>query len=401
MKILVADKFDDAGLEQLKALATDLRHDAGLKGDTLTEAIHEFQPNILIVRSTKVPGTAMSAAEPLEIVIRAGSGFDNIDVSAASQQGIQVCNCPGMNRAAVAELVIGLMCCLDRRIPDNVADLRAGIWNKKGYSKARGLKGHTLGVVGAGAIGEEVVRRALAFDMEVLFTHLGRTRRLVDYPNCRRTEFEELLRGSDFVSLHVPGGETTEALIGETQLRMMRPGAFLINTSRPTVVDQAALQKALEESWIAGAAADVYANEPPADAKEIDTPLAKLPNFYGTHHIGASTEQAQMAVAEEAIRIVREYKASGKVLNCVNVSPGKAACQLVIRLVNKPGALAHVFDQLSRAEINVEEMDHVIYEGGAAASAHIRLDKRPDDDILKRIREAPASQVIGLDVLTV
>lgn len=398
MKVLVADKFEEEGLQQLRAVASEVVYDAALKDDSLKQRIAEFSPNVLIVRSTKVNAEAMDASDRLKVVIRAGSGYDTIDVDAASAHGISVANCPGMNAAAVAELTMGLILAMDRRIPDNVADLRAGKWDKKGYSRARGVKGRTLGVIGAGRIGTEVARRALAFDMDVLFTHLGRNRRLVDFPNCERTEVDDLLRRSDVVTIHVPGGADTRALMDEEHLRMMKPSAMLINTSRASVIDEGALMKALQEGWIHFAAVDVYADEPPADGTTIESPLKDLPNLYGTHHIGASTAQAQMAVAEETVRIVKEYKATGKVLNCVNAGRGTAACLLILRLVNKPGSLAHVFSNLREAEINVEEMDHVVYQGGAAASAHIRLSQQPADAILEKIR-ADKDHVLGMEVL--
>ena len=398
MKVLIADKFEAEGIEQLKAIAGDLAVDPSLKDDALRQKLAEFQPHVLVVRSTKVPAEVQQASDKLKLIIRAGSGFDTIDIKAASDLGIKVANCPGMNAIAVAELTMGLILALDRRIADNVIDLRAGRWNKKEYSKAAGLKGQTIGIIGAGRIGTEVARRALAFEMDVLFTHLGRNRALADYPNCTRTDFDDLIRRSDVVTVHIPGGSDTNALIDEEMLRQMKPTACLINTSRASVVDEAALAQALKEGWIRAAAVDLYTSEPPADAKEITTPLAELPNLYGTHHIGASTQQAQLAVAAETVRILREYKNTGQVLNCVNITRTDAACLLVLRLKNVPGALAHVFANLAGDEINVQEMDHVVHHGGTAASAHIRLSHLPGDETLARIR-ADKDFILGLDVL--
>ncbi len=400
MKILVADKFETEGLKQLEALGGKVESEPSLAGEALKEKLAASQPDILVVRSTKVPADVQDAAESLKLIIRAGSGVDNIDLDAASDRGLYVANCPGMNAVAVAELTMGLLLSVDRRIPDNVVDLRAGKWAKKEYSKARGLKGQTIGIVGAGRIGTEVALRAIAFDMKVLFTHLGRNRALVDHPFCERTDFQDLVRRSDVVTLHVPGTSLTEAMINTEVLKAMKPEAVLINTSRANIVDEAALIVALKEGWIRAAAVDVYHNEPGASDTSITSPLAELPNVYGTHHIGASTEQAQQAVAEEVVRIVAEYKKSGDVLNCVNVTQGEAACLLVVRLVNKPGSLASVFEFLRDEQINVEEMDHVIHHGGKAASAHIRLSQQPSQAVIERMR-ADKVHLIGVDVLPV
>jgi D-3-phosphoglycerate dehydrogenase len=401
VKILIADNFEPWGVDQLKGMATELVHEPGLKGAALKDKLQQFDPDVLVVRSTKVSADVLGGAQSLRLIIRAGSGVDTIDVKAASDRGIMVSNCPGANSAAVAELTMGLIIALDRRIPDNVADLRRHAWNKKGYSKgARGLKGRTLGIVGAGRIGTEVARRALAFDMNVLYFHLGRNLRLVDYPNCKRAELDDLLRFSDIITVHVPGGESTRHLLDERRLSLMKPHALLINTSRADVIDEAALIKALRSGALRGAAVDVYHGEPPADATEINSPLAEIPNLYGTHHIGASTEQAQLAVAEETVRIVMHYRGSGKILNCVNLQKPLTRCMLVVRLRNKPGGLAHVFQQISEAGINAEEMDHTVYDGGTAAVAHIRLDKQPNEQTLTRIREGHAN-VLGVELMTV
>jgi len=318
MKILIADKFEDVGIAGLKELTDQVACEPGLKDDALTRRISEYDPDILIVRSTKVQAPQLDAGKNLKLVIRAGSGVDTIDVAHATRRGVKVANCPGMNSVAVAELVLGLMIAVDRRIPDNVQDLRAHRWNKKEYSKARGLKGRTLGIVGMGKIGTEVAKRALAFEMEVLWYDVIPDYNPLPHPHCRRADLETIFRQSDFISLHVPGTGDTKHLVNAQRLALMKPEAVLINTSRSSVIDEAALIEALKAGKIRAAAVDVYENEPPADAKEIHSPLADLPNLYGTHHIGASTEQAQIAVAHETVRIVREYKNTGMVLNAVN-----------------------------------------------------------------------------------
>jgi D-3-phosphoglycerate dehydrogenase len=318
MKVLIADKFEAFGIDELKRIADEVVCEPELKEASLTQRIAQFDPTVLIVRSTKVQADQLKAGKSLKLVIRAGSGYDTIDVTAAKARGVKVSNCPGMNAVAVAELVMGLMINMDRRISDNVADLRTHKWNKKEYSKARGLKGRTLGIVGLGRIGTEVATRALAFGMNVLWYDVIPDLKPIEHPNCKRVDLDRLFRESDIITLHVPGTGDTKHLINARRLATMKPQAMLINTSRASVVDEPALISALKEGRIHAAAVDVYENEPPADGRTIDSPMTDVPNLYGTHHIGASTEQAQLAVAEETVRIVREFKKTGEVLNCVN-----------------------------------------------------------------------------------
>jgi len=318
MKVLVADKFESVGVRGLKECGCQVVVNPELKDDALVDGLQREQPQVLIVRSTKVGEQAVAAAGSLKLIVRAGAGVDTIDVPAATRHGIRVANCPGKNSVAVAELVFALLLSLDRRVVENVNDLRAGKWNKKEYSKARGIKGLTLGIVGVGQVGREVVKRALAFDMRVLYTDIVPAPELDKTPGVRRVTLEELLKGGDVVSVHVPLTEQTRHLINAERLRLMRPGAILINTSRGGVVDEKAVAAALAEGKLGGVGLDVYEIEPSAAGTVFEDPIVKHPRVYGTHHIGASTDQAQTAVAEETVRIVREYLSGGKVLNCVN-----------------------------------------------------------------------------------
>ena len=322
MKVLIADKFADHGVAAMKEAGCEVTVDPSLKDDALTQAIREAQPEVLIVRSTRVTAEMLDASPAFRMVIRAGSGYDTIDVEAATKRNVRVCNCPGMNSVAVAELTLGLMIALDRRIVDEAQDLRQGVWNKKEYSKARGLKGRTLGVIGLGRIGYEVAKRAKAFDMNLIYSDV------IDYPQVekelgiRKVTMEEVLKESDFIALHVPGGEKTRHMISKAQFEMMKPTAFLINCARGGIVDEVALADAVNSGKIAGAALDVYEVEPAATDKDFKDPIIRVPRVYGTHHVGASTDQAQDAVGEEAVRIVRGLLDEGKFINCVNPPEG-------------------------------------------------------------------------------
>ncbi len=328
MKVLIADKFEQVGIDALNKLGCEVEFHPDLTTDVLVDAVKEHDPNVMIVRSTKVPEPVFEAAKNLGVVIRAGAGYDTIDTTAAGARGISVANCAGMNYTALAELAIGFMVCLDRRVPQQTADLRAGNWGKKSWGKfGRGLKGRTLGLIGVGQIGKLVARRALAMEMKVLYQDIVACEELDSQPDAKRVEREELLGSADIVSLHVPAKEATKNLINAETLGKMQKHAYLINTTRGSVVDQPALVAALKNGDIAGAALDVYGDEPKAEDKTYGTEILDLPNFVGTHHIGASTEQAQLAVGYEAVRIVEAFKSSGEVVNCVNSDALTAAAR--------------------------------------------------------------------------
>lgn len=317
MKVLIADKFPAAGVHALTMEGCEVFVQPGLKGESLTDAIRAAQCNVLVVRSTQVTADHLAASPFLKLIIRAGSGVDTIDLPAARRLGIHVSNCPGQNSVAVAELTLGLMIALDRRIVDETDDLRRGVWNKREYSKARGLKGRTLGIVGLGRIGYEVARRAKAFEMNLIYSDVVAHAQFECELGLRRVELNELLRECDFLSLHVPGGSQTRHLIGEKELALLKPTAFVINCCRGGVVDEVALARAVQRGDVAGAALDVFEAEPGASDTEFHDPVGKIPHVYGTHHVGASTEQAQNAIAQEVVSIVRTFIETGEVRNCV------------------------------------------------------------------------------------
>lgn len=319
MKILIADKYEEAGIAALKEAGCDVTFSPTVKGDDLTAAIAESSCEVIVVRSNKITADMLGASPNLKLVIRAGSGYDTIDTEAAKQKGIPVCNCPGMNAVAVAELTLGLMITLDRRIVDQAADLRKGIWNKKGYAKARGLKGSTLGVVGLGRIGYELAKRCKACDMNLIYCDVVQNNAAEAELGIRKVELDQILTDSDFISLHVPGGGGTKHLIGAPEMAKMKPNAFLLNCSRGGVIDETALGAAITAGSPAGAGLDVFEVEPAATDVEFKDPIVSVSRVYGTHHVGASTDQAQLAVAEEVTRIVQTFKKSGDLLHCVNL----------------------------------------------------------------------------------
>ncbi|MGE5835821.1 MAG: NAD(P)-dependent oxidoreductase [Acidobacteriota bacterium] len=406
MKVLVADKFEKSGLDGLQTLGCEVIYNPDLKEDSLKAAISESGAEVVIVRSTKVTESMMDAGR-ITLVVRAGAGYDNIDVQAASARGIYVANCPGKNSLAVAELAFGLILALDRRIPDNVIDLRAGRWNKKEYSKARGLHGRTLGIIGFGNIGQEMARRAQAFGMHIaIWSEIGvevdRSGLPVDMPLLVRlrpssgfpvepfaevcSTPEEVAEKSDILTVHVAANERTRKMINADVLGRLKPGSFFVNTARGEVVDYDALALAVKERNLR-VALDVFSKEPATAQGEFTDPIVQLPNVYGTHHIGASTDQAQEAIAAETVRVLKAYIETGRVLNVVNLSRQTPASHvLVVRHRDEPGVLAHVFDILRDGRVNVQETENIIFTGAQAAVARINLDGEPTDDQLRRIK---------------
>ena len=387
MKVLIADKFEKVGIDGLKELGCEVVSQPDVKAEGLAALIRETDPHILIVRSKKVGAEALSAGTALTLVIRAGAGIDTIDVATASSRGIFVSNCPGKNSIAVAELVMGLLLACDRRIPDQVADLRQGRWSKGEFSKARGLYGRRLGVVGLGQIGREVASRARAFGMRVIAWSRSLTHEEADALGLVYAQTPlEVAHHADAVTVNVAANADTKHLVNAEFLAAMRPGAYLINTSRGSVVDEAALARAIEEKKIR-AGLDVFQSEPAGSTGEFAPAIVQLPGVYGTHHVGASTDQAQVAIAHEVIRIVQAFRDTGEVPNVVNrLARSSATHVLSIRHRNRPGVLAHVFGVLAGAEINVEEVENIIYHGAPATLARIHLDGVPTNGALDRIR---------------
>ncbi|MDG2053069.1 MAG: 3-phosphoglycerate dehydrogenase family protein [Phycisphaerales bacterium] len=385
--VLIADKFETTGINALEQAGCHVITSPDLDPSTLPSALDEADPDILIVRSTKVTEDAITNAKRLSLIVRAGAGYDNIDLSAASNRGVFVANCPGKNAVAVAELAWALILSCDRRVPDQTADLRAGIWKKSDYSKAAGLYGRTLGIVGLGRIGLEIAERGRAFGMRTLAWSRSLTQEQADAAGvvyC--STLNDLAKMSDVISINVAGNAETSNLIGEDFFQAMRSGATIINTSRGNVIDSDAMQRAVKEKGIR-AGLDVFANEPGAGGKDFKDSIVSLPGVYGTHHVGASTDQAQIAIANEAVRVVCTYLDQGVVPNSVNRAESTPATTLLtVRHLNRPGVLAHVFYTLGQAGINVEEMENVIYEGGEAACARIQLDDCPGDQELDSLR---------------
>ena len=307
-------------------------------------------------------------------------------------------NCPGKNAIAVAELTIGLILSLDRRIPDNVAELRAGQWNKKGFAKAHGAStARRLGSSGSAASPRRSPgaprhsactsssgRGASRKQPDVDFAAYGLESTRDSHVTIAPTP-EAVAEQADILSVHLALGPETRGLVSADVLARLRPGAFFINTARAEVVDYDALAVAVRDRGIR-VGLDVYPDEPTTGTAEFSLPLLQEPGVYGTHHIGASTDQAQEAIAAETVRIVRSFKETGRVPNVVNLARRTPATHmLVVRHRNRPGVLAHVFEHLSGGGINVQETENIIFEDAEAAVARINLDGAPSEAQLAAI----------------
>ena len=386
MKVLFADSFPADAVPRVEALGYHVDLQPQLTADDLPGAIGDA--DVLVVRSTKVMAEAISAAGPLALILRAGAGTNTIDSQAAAAKGVFVANVPGRNAIAVAELTLGLILSLDRRIPDNVADARAGVWRKKEYGRAQGLAGRTLGIVGMGQIGLAVAERAAGFGLGIITTQKDRdaatTRRLKEIGVRTVVDLAALAEEADIISLHVPAVPSTVGMVGSEFLSHVKAGAWIINTSRGDVVDEPALIQAIEAKGLR-VGIDVFADEPKVGEGEFDSALARHPSVYTTHHIGASTDQAQQAVAEGVVEVLASF-ARGAALNVVNLTPPEpVGAILVVRHFDRVGVLSTVLDEVRDVGLNIQEMTNQPFVGAGAAVAFIHVIGDLPDDLDQRL----------------
>jgi D-3-phosphoglycerate dehydrogenase len=312
-KILVADDVSESGLEPLRVAGFEVEKRVGLGPEELREAVRDCEG--LVVRSeTKVTAALMDAAERLRVVGRAGVGVDNIDVAGATARGIVVMNAPDGNTITTAEHTLALLIALARRVPQANASLRAGRWERKRFIGVE-LQGKTLGIIGLGRIGRTVAARARGFGMNILaydpFIAPGQARDL----ELEVASLDELFARADFITVHTPLTNETRGLIGAQAFSKMKRGVRIINCARGGLVDERALLSAIKEGTVAGAALDVFEQEPPAP----DDPLLALEEVIATPHLGASTKEAQEGVAVTVAEQMRDYLLTGALRGAVNV----------------------------------------------------------------------------------
>lgn len=401
MRLLIADKLHPRAIEELRTLPLEVVYDPELTKESLEKRLQGI--GVLVVRSTEVTASAIENAKQLNLIVRAGASYNTIDVRAASKRGIYVANCPGKNAAAVAELVYGLILALDRRIPDAVASLRGGKWERQEYSKAEGVHGKTLGIIGLGAIGREVAQRARSFGLNVVAWSRSLTHaRATELGVIQASSLEELAQKSHIVSLHLALVERTKGIVSRRILDLLPDRAIVINAARADLVDNEALLEAAEKRGFR-VGLDVYTEEPRGSRSFASPDLFRgYPSgglVYGTPHIAAATDQAQLAIATETVRIIRSFLLEANVPNVINVSSSSASrFHLVIRMMDKVGTFANVLAVLKRHGINVEEVSNTVFEGGVAACAKLRLLSRPTEACLAEIKAF--HEVLHLDLVT-
>jgi D-3-phosphoglycerate dehydrogenase / 2-oxoglutarate reductase len=379
MRLLIADKLHPRAIEELRTLPLDVVYEPELTKETLQSKLPGV--GILVVRSTEVTANAIESAKHLHLIVRAGAEYHTIDVRAASKRGIYVANCPGRNASAVAELVFGLLLSIDRR-------------KRTEYGRSEGILGKTIGIAGLGAVGREVAARARAFGMHpIAFSRSLTPAKATDIGVSYAATIEDLATRSQVFTVHLPISDRTRHIIGKKVLGLLPPKAIFLNTARTDLVDEAALREAIAARGLR-VGLDVYPDEPKGGKKEFTSDLfARTPKreqsegfVYGTPHIAASTDQAQLAIASETVRVIRSFLLQGSVPNVVNVSPSTVArFQLVIRMVDKVGTFANVLNVIKRHGINVEEVTNTIFEGGGASCAKLRVVSRPSEACLAEI----------------
>lgn len=397
MKLLVADKFESHAVEELKHLGLEVVYEPELSAETLPGKLAGV--GVLVVRNTAVTAAAIDAGAQLHLIVRAGPSTAGIDVPAASARGIYVAACPGKNAIAVAELAMGLICALDRRLPDAVAQLRAGRWERTELSRAEGLFGKSIGLAGFGAIAREVAVRAKAFGLNVTAQSRSLSpQRAAEFGVAHAKNLEELASRSQILSVHLPLTPSTRGVIGKQVLDALPEGAIFINTARAEVVDQEALAAAIEKRGLR-VGLDVFPDEPVQGSAAFESPLFQLDGtVYATPHVGAATRQAEHAIANEVVRVVRSFVRTGDVPNCVNVMhTSPARYQMVVRSLDKVGVLANVLGVLKRHGLNIEELSSTIFDGAIAACTKIRVTGRPGEACVQEIKAF--SEVLHVDVV--
>lgn len=401
MRLLIADKLHPRAIEELRALPIEVVYEPELTKETLQSKLPGV--GVLVVRSTEVTAAAIEKARTLHLIVRAGASYSTIDVRAASARGVYVANCPGKNASAVSELVFGLMICIDRRIPDAVFSLRSQKWERLEFGKSEGLHGKTLGIVGVGAIGKEIAMRAKAFGLNVIGWSRSLTAaKAADLGIGYASSLEDLAARSQILSVHLALNERTRGIIGKKVFSALPQHAIFINAARADLVDYAAMREAVATRGLR-VGLDVVPDEPKGKTEYPNElfvgPVSSTAGFiYGTPHIAASTDQAQLAIATETVRVIRSFLLEGDVPNVVNVSHSIAKFQVVIRMLDKVGTFANVLNVIKRHGINVEEVANTIFEGGGASCAKLRVVSRPSEACLQEIRAF--DEVLQVDVVT-
>ena len=351
MKVLISDNISTKGVEILKKAGLDVDVKTGMKPEELVAVIGDYHG--LAVRSaTKVTAKIIDAATNLKVIGRAGSGLDNVDLTAATKKGIVVMNAPGGNTITTAEHTFSLMCAMARQIPQATASMREGKWEKKRFMGVE-LFNKTLGIIGIGNIGSQVARRAQAFAMNVIAYDPFLSEEKAKDMGVEKVALEELYRRSDFITIHTPITAETRNMINKDTIKIMKNGVRIINCARGGIVNEKDLYDALVEGKVAGAALDVFEKEPPEN-----NPLLTLDNVISTPHLGAATKEAQENVAIAIAEQIADYLVQGTIRNAVNFpsipADQVARLQPYINLSEKLGLFSAQIFEGGVTEITIE-----------------------------------------------
>ena len=377
VKILIADSLSDEVVKTLQGDGNFVHIDPSITDKSLPDEIKDYE--VLVVRSTKVTCQTINNAKNLSLIVRAGAGVNTIDIKAASDKGIYVTNTPGCNADAVAELTIGQIIACDRQIVSNSINLRSGKWTKKKFLNSQGLRGRTLGLLGAGNVAQRVIKIAHAIGMNIIVwsyffddndaKRLGVTRVL---------DKMDVARDADVVSIHIPYMKETHHLISKEFFDAMKPGAILVNTARGEIVDTQALTNAIKEKGIR-AGVDVYENEPSTGMADFDqSEFAKLLSS-STCHIGGSTEQASELIALETVKVIQTYIKTGEPLNCVNID-ARPKCDQVLS-IRHTGVLTNIIQYLSEKNAEILSLNNQLLTGGGSQTCSIRIKCKNINDV--------------------
>jgi D-3-phosphoglycerate dehydrogenase len=352
-RVFISDKLEATGLTMLQQAGLDLDNRPGLSGAALQEALRAAD-GVVVRSGTRITADLLESPGKLRAIVRAGVGVDNIDVAAATRKGIVVMNTPGGNTVSTAEHTITLLMALARHIPTADAGVRQGKWERSRLVGTQ-LAGKTLGIVGLGRVGREVARRAVGLDMKVIgFDPFLAPDRAGQLGIEAVQSLDELLPGCDFLTVHTPLTDETRDLIGAAQLARMRRGARIVNCARGGIINEEALAAALASGHIAGAALDVFVQEPPGDH-----PLLKLPGVVVTPHLGASTVEAQESVAREAAQLLIDFLTRGIVQFAVNMAAVDRTELEELRLyVDMARRLGLLHAQMSQGSIRRAELSY-------------------------------------------
>lgn len=386
MKILVGCSLPEFALQELRSLGTEVAYEPNLTTEQMEKRVRDVA--VLVVGAARVSPEVVAAGNALQMIVRVGTDTASIAIEEASAQGILVANCPHKDAIAIAELTFGLLLALDRRLLENAAALRKGVRARAPVTDALGLAGRRLGVLGFGQVEQEIVKRARAFEMNLLAWSPTLTPETAAASNVQFCTWpRELARRSDMVTVYAPQQEADEMLVDAEFLQNMRDGAYLVYVGHPAALDEAALAEIAKRRKLR-VAYDISAPQvADSNTGRFKSRLQELPDLLGTHHLADRTKQAREATATEVVRVVREFLVAGNVLNCVNLlERSPATWQLVLRLRDTVGVMASIMDHVRADGINAQEISSRVFAGARAASCIIALDERPSTEALDAIR---------------